>query len=143
MSQRPALSSLPSPGLPVASPRTLALPRGILAPRFATALRAAAAPMPSSAAVYLLDDGWLEYGRLGVEQIAEEPLPPPEDVPLVLQQIAEEPLPPPEDAPLVLQQIAVLALDGLLSLCFPPAQTHRPFQVFVQAPHAAVSEKCL
>ena len=46
----------------------------ILAPRFATLPRAAAAAV----VLYLLDDGWLECGRLGVEQIAEEPLPPPE-----------------------------------------------------------------
>ena len=48
----------------------------------------------------------------------------------------------PEDAPLVSQQTAVLVLDVMLSLCFPPAQVHRPFQVFIQAPHvAAVSGK--
>ena len=70
MSQRPGLSSLPSPGLPSASPRTLALPRVILAPRFATLPRAAAAAVPSSAAVPSRRYGWLECGRLGVKQIA-------------------------------------------------------------------------
>ena len=75
--------------------------------------------------LYLLDDGWLEWERLGVEQIAKEPLP------------------PPEDAPLVSQQIADFVLDGLLSLCFPPAQAHRPFQVFVRSPRFVVPEKCL
>ena len=47
----PGASSLPLPGLPSASPRTLALPGVILAPRFATLPRAAAAAVPSSAAV--------------------------------------------------------------------------------------------
>ena len=105
MNPRPVLSSLPSPGLHVASPRTLALPRVILPPRFATALRAAtAAGFPPL--LYLLDDGWLECGRIGVEQITEKTLPLPEDVPFVSQ------------------QITVLVVDGLLSLSFSPAQTH-------------------
>ena len=95
----------------IASPRTLTLPRVILAPRFATALRAAAA-VPSPL-LYLLDDGWLECGGLGVEQIAEEPLHRRRMSPLSRNRLP----------------LTVLVLDGLLSLCFPLAQAHRPFPV--------------
>ena len=49
---------------------------------------------------------------------------------LVLSRLPK-PLPLPEDVPLISQQIAVLVLDGLLSLNFPPAQAHCHFQVFV------------